>query len=169
MSEPSSPISYGSPSDVYSDIATEPLPPTERQLVHEYMSRRQHFLFDYERYSPVQNMQMLANHVFELSENVHHLRGDFTGSRRVLSVVSDNQRTVSNSVKEVGQDVEVLGRDLYRVGQNVDTVKDDVGGLRHELNTLRSEMHSIRQETINTQMGIQELKNMLSMMVGVRA
>lgn len=101
-------------------------------------------------------MQMLANHVFDLSENIHDFRNDFTGSRRILSIVSDNQRIVSDSIKEVGSDL----------GNLENEVKHDVGGLRQDLNNLKNEIQNIRHET---QMGIQELKNMLTIMMSVRA
>lgn len=160
MSEPGSPLHYSTLSEAaYSEVPTEPLPPSERRLVDEYMTRRQQFLSNYERYVPIQNMQALANHVFDLTENINHLRTDFTGSRRLLDIVSNNQRDVNESIKGVAQDLEAAGSDLARVER-------EVGGIHQDLNSLRYEMQNIRQET---QQGLQELKNMLTMMMGVRA
>lgn len=171
MSEPGSPLHYSTLSEAaYSEVPTEPLPPSERRLVDEYMTRRQQFLSNYERYVPIQNMQALANHVFDLTENINHMRTDFTGSRRLLDIVSTNQRDVNESIKGVAQDLEAVGSDLARVGSDLARVerevKEDIGGFHQDLNSLRYEMQNIRQET---QQGLQELKNMLTMMMGVRA
>jgi predicted nucleic acid-binding Zn-ribbon protein len=190
MSEPESPTSSNQSEGHYSEVATEPLPESERQLVYEYMSRRQHFLSDYERYNPVQNMQMLANHVFDLSENIYRLKSDFTSSRRLLDIVSANQRdgnesimNVGNDLGGVGQEVHVLKEDMYNMKEDMHNMKDDMhnmkddvsgfrsqvtddlGGLRQDINTLRSELHAVRSET---QQGLLELKQMLSMLVSVR-
>ncbi|KAF8544724.1 hypothetical protein BDD12DRAFT_872458 [Trichophaea hybrida] len=168
MSAPESPNSTSSPGSDghYSEVPTEPLPASERQLVHEYMSRRQHFLSDFEKYNPVQNMQMLAHHVFELSEDVVRLRNDFTGSRRLLEILSQNQRDVNESVRDVGHDLGKFGGDVGKLDEKVSLfqgrVTDDIGGLRQDINSLRTEMHSIRQET---QQGILELKQMLTMVI----
>jgi len=183
MSEPESPTSSNQSEGHYSEVATEPLPESERQLVYEYMSRRQHFLSDYERDNPVQNMQMLANHVFDLSENIYRLKSDFTSSRRLLDIVSANQRDgnesimyVGNDLGRVGQEVHVFKEDMHNMKDDMHNMKDDVGGfrsqvtddlggLRQDINTLRSELHAVRSET---QQGLLELKQMLSMLVSVR-
>jgi seryl-tRNA synthetase len=130
--------------------------------MEQYMHRRSHFLSDFERYNPVQNMQMLAHHVFELSEGVGRLKDDFTGSRRLLSIVAANQREENESIRAVGED---LGRVKENVSGVHSELKDEIGGLRGEIDQLRSEMHSIRQET---QQGFAEIKQMLTMMVAVR-
>jgi len=177
MSEPQSPASSNQSEGHSSEVATEPLPESERQLVYEYMSRRQHFLSDYERYNPVQNMQMLANHVFDLSENIYRLKSDFTSSRRLLDIVSANQRDGNESIMNVGNDLGRVGREVHVLKDDMHNVKDDVsgfrsqvtddlGGLRQDINTLRSELHAVRSET---QQGLLELKQMLSMLVNVRA
>lgn len=108
-------------------------------MVNERMLRRRYFLSDYEKYNPVQNMHMLANHVFDLTEGILRLDNNFVGSRRMLDFVATNQRDVDESVRGVGT---------------------DLGSLREDVNLLRSEVHSIRQET---QQGIQELKQLLTM------
>ncbi|KAH0614327.1 uncharacterized protein H6S33_006213 [Morchella sextelata] len=84
--DPHSPPSPGSttsesPSNHYSEVPTEPIPASEILRWNEHMSRRKHFLSDYERYNPVQNMHALANHVFDLSESVHSIsnQGDVEG------------------------------------------------------------------------------------------
>jgi len=145
MSAPDSPSYSPSDSTSYSEVPTEPLGSSERQLVHEYMSRRQHFLSDYERYNPVQNMHMLANHVFDLSENIFRLRGHFTSSRRMLDIVAANQRDENESIRAVG---------------------DDLTATREDLSSLKREMDEMRRET---QQGFAEIKTMLAMLAGVRA
>jgi len=168
MSAPESPNSINSPGSDghYSEVPTEPLPASERQLVHEYMSRRQHFLSDFEKYNPVQNMQMLAHHVFELSEGVVRLRNDFAGSRRLLEFLSNNQREANESVMNVGHDLEKFGGDVGKLDVKTSIfqgkVTDDIDGLRQDINSLRTEMHTIRQETHQS---FQELKEMLTLMV----
>jgi len=149
-------------SSPYSEIATEPLPEHEQMQVHQYMSRRSIFLSDFERYNPVQNMQMLAHHVFELSEGVGRLKNDLTDSRRMLDFVSSNQRQHDDSIRNVGSDLDVVHHKVDHMGNALgDTrgeLKSDIGGLREDINSLRSEMHTIRQET---QQGIMDLKQLL--------
>lgn len=139
-----------SPSDTasFSEVPTEPLADSERQLMADYMHRRQHFLSDYERYSPVQNMHMLANHVFDLSENIFRMKSEisnnFTSSRRMLDMVVQNQREENDSMRDMG---------------------DDLGSLKQDVSSLKQEMDQMRRET---QEGISELKQMISMLVSVR-
>lgn len=172
MSNPGSPIA-SSPSEEYSEVPTELLSPSERQLVGEYMYRRQHFLSDYERYNPVQNMRTLANHVFDLSENIFSLRRDFDSSRRLLGIVSDSQHHLNESNKGLGHGLEEVSRGVEVVSRGLEVVSSNVVRIESDLNTLRSEVQSIRQETQigiqETQQGIHEVKQMLTMMMSVRA
>jgi len=170
--DPDSPYS---PSDSasFSEVPTEPLNSSDRQMMNEYMSRRQHFLSDYERYNPVQNMHMLANHVFDLSENIFRLKNDVTSSRRMLDLVSSNQRECNDSVREVGEDLGLARGDIELVRGDIDvirgdmvTTRDDVHVLRRDVAVLKQEMDDMRRET---QQGIAELKNMIAMLVQVRA
>jgi len=154
--------SPGSPSSIdteshFSEVPTEQLLPHERQVVSEQMLRRRYFLSDYEKYNPVQNIRMLASHIFELSEGVMRLDNRYTGSRRMLDFVATNQRDVDASVRAVGTDLGMLDG---KMSSYQTSVSDDIGGLREDINVLRTEMHSIRQET---QQGIQELKQLLTM------
>jgi len=151
MSTPGSPssISFPDTESHFSEVPTEHLPPHERQMVNEQMLRRRYFLSDYEKYNPVQNIHMLASHVFDLTEGILRLDNNYAGSRRMLDFVATNQRDVDASVRAVGTDLS--------------SVTEDLGGLKEDINFLRSEMHSIRLETQQTQQGIQELKQMLTM------
>jgi len=99
---------------------------------------------------------MLASHVFDLTEGILRLDNNYAGSRRMLDFVATNQRDVDSSVRAVGTDLGMLDG-------KVSGVTEDLGGLREDINFLRSEMHSIRLETQQTQQGIQELKQMLTM------
>lgn len=164
-------------SSPYSEIATEPVSEHRRLEVSEYMSRRAIFLSDFERYNPVQNMQMLAHHVFELSEGVGRMNNDLTDSRRMLDFVSSNQREHDSSIRNVGTDLDVVHHKVDHMGHSVDSMgnsledtrgelKNDIGGLREDINSLRSEMHSIRQET---QQGIMDLKQLLMRLAPLRA
>jgi len=158
MSTPGSPssISFPDTESHFSEVPTEHLPPHERQMVNEQMLRRRYFLSDYEKYNPVQNIHMLASHVFDLTEGILRLDNNYAGSRRMLDFVATNQRDVDSSVRAVGTDLGMLDG-------KVSGVTEDLGGLREDINFLRSEMHSIRLETQQTQQGIQELKQMLTM------
>ncbi|RPA95398.1 hypothetical protein L873DRAFT_1829843 [Choiromyces venosus 120613-1] len=108
-SQPSSPRSDTS-SHQYSEVATEPLPPSELRMFNEHMTRRKHFLSDYERYNPIQNMQALANHVFDLSENVHRVGDEVAVSRRMLDMVGSHQREGNHNLRIIGEDVIGLER-----------------------------------------------------------
>lgn len=114
-------------------------------MVQDYMSRRQHFLSDYERYNPVQNMHMLANHVFDLSENIFRLKADFTSSRRMLDIVAANQRDENETIR-------IIGDDLNHNSANV-------GEMRQEVSVLKQEIGDLRRET---QEGINEIKAMMA-------
>jgi len=157
-------------SSPYSEIATEPVSEHRRLQVSEYMSRRAIFLSDFERYNPVQNMQMLAHHVFELSEGVGRMNNDLTDSRRMLDFVSSNQREHDSSIRNVGTDLDVVHHKVDHMGNSLDDtrgeLKNDIGGLREDINSLRSEMHTIRQET---QQGIMDLKQLLMRLAPLRA
>jgi hypothetical protein len=156
-------------SSPYSEVPTEPLPPNDALQMQQYMTRRSHFLSDFEAYSPVRNMQMLAHHVFELSEGVGRLQvgvgrlnDDHTSSRRQFSIMAANQRDTSESIMGLAQDMEQVKGGVEGVRTEL---KGDIGGLRGEIDALRSEMHNIRQET---QQNFAEIKQMLAMMVQVR-
>ncbi|RPA94416.1 hypothetical protein L873DRAFT_1792989 [Choiromyces venosus 120613-1] len=69
-----------------SEVPTQPLPPSQLGMFEGHVARRKHFLSDYEKYTPVQNMQALANHVFGSSANVHHIGDGIGASRRMLDV-----------------------------------------------------------------------------------
>lgn len=161
--------SPGSPSSIsfdteshYSEVPTEHQPPHERQMVNDRMLRRRYFLSDYEKYNPVQNMHMLANHVFDLTEGILRLDNNFAGSRRMLDFVATNQRDVDASVRAVGNDLSMFQASFADETQAFKgSVTEDIGGLREDINFLRSEMQSIRRETQQTQQGIQELKQLL--------
>lgn len=178
----SDPKSSGSLGNEHRTVSTEPLPPSVLQHEEDFMSRRQQFLSDYERYNPVQNMQMLANHVFDLSDNVRELHTDFTASRRILS---DNQRDFSNSLKDIGSHLDSVSHDVLEVVGDLGRVKSylgevdsrlggvegRLGGVETDLNNLRSEMQlgfqELHQDVRETKIGIQELKNMLTAMIRV--
>lgn len=170
-SHPHSPGDYSpaSTASLPDTVPTEPLNPSERQVVHEYMERRQHFLSDYERYNPVQNMHMLANHVFDLSENINTLKRDVATSRRTLDFVSDNQRELSSSMR-------VMGEDLGNVKEEVGKLRNELTETRNELTETRNELHMLRED-VNVlkrdmvemrreqQSNFNELKGMISMIL----
>jgi len=167
-SDPGSPISVQDHESVrseghYSEVPTEPMPPQDQHLVREHMARQRQFLSDYERYNPVQNMHMLANHVFGLSEqilelngsmgslngNMNSLKADSTSSRRLIDLVSANQHEANGSIRELGDDVTAT--------------KADIKDLRKEVGELKRSFEESRQET---QDGLNELKSMLSLLLG---
>jgi ubiquinone biosynthesis protein UbiJ len=137
------------------------------------MTRRKHFLSDYERYNPVQNMHALANHVFDLSENVHRISGEVAVSRRMLSIVGENGRDANEQLRVIGEDVSLSRREMsvlkYEVDGikgEVDSLKADVEGLKGMMEINRREIGDLRRET---QQGFAELKGMIAMLVGMRA
>ncbi|RPB08402.1 hypothetical protein P167DRAFT_539340 [Morchella conica CCBAS932] len=155
--DPHSPPSPGSttsesPSNHYSEVPTEPIPASEILRWNEHMTRRKHFLSDYERYNPVQNMHALANHVFDLSESVHSISDQVAVSGRTLGFVQEHTRDTSESLRSVGEELTRL--------------KGDVEGLKGEIGELRGLFEESRRET---QQGFAELKGMMQMLMGLRA
>jgi len=154
---PDSPISDGAES-VQSDgpgstVPTEPLNASERRLVDNYMSHRQQFMSDFERYNPVQNLSVLASHVFDVSHNIRQLNSEFDSSRRLMNIISENQRSENESLRGLGEDTTSLKDDVYEL-------KKEVGELRGMFKEIQASQNE----------GIQELKNMLAMLMGgVRA
>lgn len=154
------------------------------------MERRQLFLSDYERYNPVQNMHMLATHVFDLSESMlsfrHEVTTDFATSRRMLDFVKENQRESNETQKIMGEDlglqredVRVLKEDVgmlkAEMGElkddvadlkiDVGALKEDVGALKEDVGMLKLQMDYMRQEQ---QKGFDELKMMIQMIATMR-
>lgn len=137
------------------------------------MTRRKHFLSDYERYNPVQNMHALANHVFDLSENVHRISDEVAVSRRMLGMVNESSREANEQLRVIGEDVSLSRREMsvlkYEVDGikgEVDSLKADVEGLKGMMEINRREIGDLRRET---QQGFAELKGMIAMLVGMRA
>jgi len=141
--------SDGAPTQYSSEVPTEPLNASERRHVDIYMTHRQQFMSDFERYNPVQNLSVLASHVFDVSHNLQRVTNDIDGSRRLINIVSDNQRQENEAIRDIGEDVSSL--------------KDNVFELKREVG-------QFHQEIRETQEGIKELKNMIAMLMGgVRA
>ena len=122
------------------------------------MNHRRYFSSSYEQYDPAQNMHMLANHAFKLSEGILKLNDDFAESHRmlgfawlhrILDFVATNRCDVDASVRAVGTDFGDL--------------REDINVLQTEVHSVRTEVHSVCQET---QQGIQELKQLA--MIAVR-
>jgi len=90
-------------------------------------------------------MHMLANHVFDLSENIFRLKGDFTASRRMLDIVAANQREENETMRVMGDHVSVINEDLSATKAAVQDMKQ--------------EMDEFRRETQN---GLDELKSMMA-------
>jgi len=147
-SQPSSPRSETS-SHRYSEVPTEPLPPSELRVFNEHMTRRKHFLSDFERYNPVQNMHALANHVFDLSENVHRVGDEVAISRRMLDMVGNHQREGNHNLRIIGEDVIGLEKRF--------------GILEKEIGQLKGRVEETHRET---QQGFAEIKGMLMALVG---
>jgi len=189
---PHSPGAYSptSTASLPDTVPTEPLNASERQVVHEYMERRQHFLSDYERYNPVQNMHMLANHVFDLSENINTLKRDVATSRRTLDFVSDNQRELNSSMRAIGEDVERLAHGHGELRSEMGWMKDEMGYMkeemgqmrgdisridstltetRHELHMLREDVNVLKRDMVEMrreqQSNFNELKGMISLIL----
>ncbi|RPA92319.1 hypothetical protein L873DRAFT_1817848 [Choiromyces venosus 120613-1] len=103
----------------HSDVPTEPLSLTEQKVFEEYMARRRRFLSSYEMYPPIQNMQTLANQVFDFSEDVmslsenlrglpekvSHIEDEVADPRRVLDLVVTRQRDGEKNLSKIGDDV----------------------------------------------------------------
>lgn len=151
------------------------------------MTRRKHFLSDYERYNPVQNMHALANHVFDLSENVHRISDEVAVSRRMLGMVGDSSREANEQLRVIGEEVSLSRREMsvlkYEfdgIKGDVDSLKMDVGGLRADVEGLKIDVEGLRgMMEVNrreigdlrreTQQGFAELKGMIAMLVSMRA
>ncbi|RPA90960.1 hypothetical protein L873DRAFT_1838830 [Choiromyces venosus 120613-1] len=110
-SQPSLPRSVPS-SHNHSKVPNTPISLAEQKVFEEYMVRRRRFLSDYETYRPVQNMQTLANQVFDFSENVHslsvkvsHIENNVAESRRMLDMVVTQQRDGEKNLSKIGDDV----------------------------------------------------------------
>jgi hypothetical protein len=113
------------------------------------MTRRKHFLSDFERYNPVQNMHALANHVFDLSENVHRVGDEVAVSRRMLDMVASHQRDGNHNLRIIGEDVIGLEKRF--------------GILEKEIGQLKGRVEETHRET---QQGFAEIKGMLMSLVG---
>lgn len=154
MDHPESPRDFSSPGSDRDDQYSESEVPTEIIPVHEVQQhtsdihRRQMFLSDFTQYHPVQNMNALADHVFNLSENIVHLRSqvkedfgiirdEFTTQKRMLGLVSDTVKDCNKYNRHIGE---------------------DVTSLKQDIDSLRSEMRMIREET---QSSLQELKQLM--------
>lgn len=118
-------------------------------MFNEHMTRRKHFLSDFERYNPVQNMHALANHVFDLSENVHRVGDEVAVSRRMLDMVGSHQREGNHNLRIIGEDVIGLEKRF--------------GILEKEIGQLRGRVEETHRET---QQGFAEIKGMLMALVG---
>lgn len=186
-SDPPSPTSSDGSSNHQSEVPTEPLPASEILRWNDHMTRRKHFLSDYERYNPVQNMHALANHVFDLSENVHRISDEVAVSRRMLGMVSDSSREANEQLRVIGEEVSLSRREMsvlkYEfdgIKGDVDSLKMDVGGLRADVEGLKIDVEGLRgMMEVNrreigdlrreTQQGFAELKGMIAMLVSMRA
>lgn len=153
-SQPSSPRSETS--HQYSEVPTEPLPPSELRVFNEHMTRRKHFLSDFERYNPVQNMHALANHVFDLSENVHRVGDEVAVSRRMLDMVGNHQREGNHNLRIIGEDVIGLERKFTVLERSNEVLRQEIGQLRGRVEETHRE----------TQQGFAEIKGMLMALVG---
>ena len=83
-----------------SEVPTEHLLSSGLREFNEHMTRRSCFLWDFQRYDPVQNMQALANRVFDLSENVRRIGHESSETGCMLKIVGDDQDSLAASVDE---------------------------------------------------------------------
>lgn len=113
-SRPSSQPSGTSPHS-QSEVPTEPLPSSELREFNEHMTRRSRFLSDFQRYDLVQNMQVLANHVFDLSENVRRMGNESSETSRMLKIVGDHQREGNQTLQVMGGEVAGLDKRVTRL------------------------------------------------------
>lgn len=120
------------------------------------MTRRKHFLSDFERYNPVQNMHALANHVFDLSENVHRVGDEVAVSRRMLDMVGNHQREGNHNLRIIGEDVIGLERKFTVLERSNEVLRQEIGQLRGRVEETHRE----------TQQGFAEIKGMLMALVG---
>jgi len=160
-SHPSSPASEISHQN--SEVPTEPITQSELRLFTEHLTRRKRFLSDYEQYNPVQNMQALANHVFDLTETVHHVSGEVTDSRRMIDLVRDNQREGNESLRLIGGEMERLGGHVGMLEKKVDMLEESTEVLRNDISELRGRVEENHRET---QQGFAEIKSILMALVG---
>lgn len=93
------------------------------------MTRRSRFLSDYQRYDPVQNMQALANHVFDLSENVRRMGLESSETSRMLKIVGDNQREGNQTLQVLGGEVAGLEKKVIGLDKKVIGLDEKVIGL----------------------------------------
>lgn len=121
-------------------------------------------------------MHMLANHVFDLSENIDALKRDVATSRRTLDFVSDNQREMSTSMRAMGEDMEHLGggfkvmrENQIRLEGTVERLDTTLAETRNELNMLREDVNVLKRDMVEMrreqQSNFNELKGMISLML----
>lgn len=155
----------------YSEVPTVPLNPAEHRLIQDYMTRRQHFLSDYERYNPVQNMHALANHVFDLTEGIYAMKDQIGDVRsivkeemvpfenevarqgRLIDFVSSQQKELGEGMKGLGKEVETMGSEVTGMGitvsglgQKVGNVEQQLGNLGHTVGTMGQEINGLKQD-----------------------
>lgn len=149
--------SHDSDAPPLSEVPTVPLNQAETRLINDYMTRRQLFLSDYERYNPVQNMTQLANHVFELSEHIIKMKDtvDNVGGmikEEIRPVVAENQRVgrlfeyVKREQEEMGAGLKDVGGDVEQVGADVDGLKEDVAGLKKDVEGLKRDVVGLKDD-----------------------
>ncbi|RPA94205.1 hypothetical protein L873DRAFT_1793111 [Choiromyces venosus 120613-1] len=98
-----------------------------------HMESRKHFLSDHEKYNPVENTQALANHVFDLSEHVHHIGDKVGASHHMLEMAVTCQRDGENNLR-------IIGDDAIGLKTQCAVLQPRNGGLREDMGQLREEM-----------------------------
>ncbi|RPA88530.1 hypothetical protein L873DRAFT_1096668 [Choiromyces venosus 120613-1] len=153
-----------------SEVATEPLPSSELRMFEGHMARRKHFLSDHERYNPVQNMQALANHVFDYSENIHNVGDEVAASRRMPDMVVTCQREGENNLRIIGDDVSGLKTKFAVLERLNEVLSEDMGQLKAEMGQLRGRVEGNhrgnQQDFAELQQGFSELKSTVVSLAG---
>ncbi|PUU73921.1 hypothetical protein B9Z19DRAFT_1134191 [Tuber borchii] len=149
-SQPSSQPSGTNPHS-QSEVPTEPLPSSELREFNERMTRRSRFLSDFQRYDPVQNMQALANHVFDLSENVRRMGHESSEASRSGGVVAGLEKKViglNGKVNGLNGKVTGLERRFGAIGKKVIRLERRVIGLKRRFATIGKKVVGLERRII---------------------
>lgn len=166
MSIPDSPT-Y-SPSET-SEVPTVPLNQAETRLIHDYMTRRQHFLSDYERYNPVQNMHALANHVFDLTEGIYTMKDDLGAVKnetartgRLIDFLNGQHQEQNGNIMGMGQDMVAMKGDIVNLRGDMEIMKGDMNFMRNDVEGLKTEVQGMKQDIDGLKTDVEGLKQDVS-------
>jgi len=90
-------------------------------------------------------MQALANHVFDLSENVRRMGHESSENSRMLKIVGDNQRDCNQTLQVMGGEVAGLEKKVIGLNKRVTRLERRFGGLGKKVVRLERRVISLKR------------------------